>query len=107
MKRDIKIKLAGKNYRVRLTVGAMIDIEDELGRPLMSMVNADISFKLASVVFKNGIRNEDGSRVFDDEAWNALMYVTDPTDMFSALNDVIKEVSGDEDTEEGETGKNE
>ena len=105
MKRDIKIKLSGKNYRVRLTVGAMIDIEDELGKPLMSMLNTEISFKLASIVFKNGIRNEDGTRVFEDEAWNSLMYVTDPADMFSALNDVIKEVSGDE-TEEGETGKN-
>jgi len=105
MKRDIKIKLNGKTYRARLTMGAMMDIEDELGRPLMSMQNAELSCNIASVIFKNGIRDEDGKRVFDDEEWTKLMYVTDPREMFSALNAVMEEVSGD--AEEGEPGKNE
>lgn len=104
MKRDIKITLNGKEYRARMSVGAMIDIEEETGIPLTQMGNSAISVKLASVIFKNVIRDESGKRVFDTESWNELMYRVEPSELFDALKTVMEQISQ---KPSGEPGKNE
>ncbi len=104
MKRDIKITLNGKEYSARMSVGAMIDIEEETGTPLTQMGNAAISVKLASIIFKNVIRGEDGKRIFDTESWNDLMYRVEPADLFDALKTVMEQISH---KPSGEPGKNE
>ena len=100
MKRDIKITLNGKEYRARMTVGAMIDIEDEIGIPLTQIRDDTISVKLASTIFKNVIRKEDGKREFTDDEWSELMFYVEPAELFDALGTVMNQINKKSEEEE-------
>lgn len=101
MKKDTKITLGENEYKVRMTVGVLIDIEEELGTPL-TQLSGDISIKQATVFLRHAARKLDGSRIADEE-WQDLLYEVEPKQMFDTLGGIMAEINPK--TEE-ETGKN-
>lgn len=102
MKKDSKITLGENEYKVRMTVGVLIDIEDELGKPL-TQLSEDISIKQATVFLRHAARKLDGTRIANNE-WKDLLYEVEPKQMFDTLGSIMSEINPK--TEE-ETGKNE
>lgn len=97
MKPDIKIKLNDKEYRLRNTLRAMIDIEDEIGIPI-TQVKDDIGVSMVSVFIKHTIRNAEGEKV-TPEQWDALTEEIDALEIFEAFGKLM-----DDDKKKGRGG---
>ena len=91
MKQNKTIKLGENEYKVRMSVGVLIDIEDELGKPLTQLSN-EISIKQATVFLKHAARKLDGSRIPEDE-WKALIYEIDVAEMFVTLGEIMQDLN--------------
>ncbi len=100
MKPSIKITLNGKEYRLRMTIRALINIEDELGVPI-SQIPSNVSIKQACIFIKAALRKPDGMPVSTAE-WDDILDNVDVTDLMDAMQTLVSEIGG----EGGESEKN-
>lgn len=100
MKPDIKIKLDGKEYRLRMNLKAMINIEDELGVPITRITN-DVGVKQICVFVKHSIRDTDGKRI-SAETWDEMTDEIGVDEIFDAFGKIMDADKG----KKGAGGKN-
>ena len=93
MKKHTRITLNDTEYKIRMTVGVLIDIEEELGIPLTQIGN-NISIKDATIFLKKAVRKLDNTRISDKE-WKELMYEVDVKEVFGSLGDALKDINPD------------
>ena len=102
MKPDIKINLNGREYCLRMTVRSLINIEEELGKPITQMGN-DISIKSAATFVRHALRTPDNKPVPQAE-WDAILDEVDVSELFDAMSSMMDTLNP---KEEEAPGKNE
>ena len=100
MKPSIKITLNGKEYRLRMTIRALINIEEELGVPI-SQIPSNVSIKQACIFIKAALRKSDGMPVSAAE-WDDILDDVDVADLMGAMQTLVSEIG----SEGGESEKN-
>ena len=100
MKPSIKIVLNGKEYRLRMTIRALINIEDELGVPI-SQIPSNVSIKQACIFIKAALRDEHDKPVSKEE-WEEILDNVDVADLMGAMQTLVSEIG----SEGGESEKN-
>ena len=103
MKPDIKIKLDGKDYRLRLNVRSIINIEDELGYPMLRLSSEQIGIKQVCIFIKHAIRDADGKKITTDQ-WDELTEEIGAEDIMGAFGALMAEKKKKE--KEAKPGKN-
>lgn len=102
MKLDKIVELGGNEYKVRMSVGALIAIEEDLGTPITKL-SGDLSIKETTLFLKHSLRKENGERLKKDE-WETLLDEIEPQELSKILSDIMEGMN--QKTNEGDT-KNE
>jgi len=89
VKPDIKVGLNGTEYRLRLTTGALIRIEDDLKIPITQM-SQSLSLKQAAIFIRHALIKEDRSRLGQKE-WEDLLEEISPKELFEAIGIAMTE----------------
>ena len=100
MKPSIKITLNGKEYRLRMTIRALINIEEELGVPI-SQIPSNVSIKQACIFIKAALRGDNDKPISAAE-WDEILDNVDVADLMGAMQTLVSEIGG----EGGESEKN-
>lgn len=93
MKESIKITLNGTEYRLRMTIRALINIEEELGCPI-SQIPSNVSIKQACIFIKAALRDADNKPV-SGEAWDRILDEVEVSDLMRAMQTMIGEIGGE------------
>jgi len=104
MKPVIHIFLAGTEYRLRPTVRNLINIEEELGKPL-SQLSANIGVKEAAVFVKNTITDVNEKRPTPDE-WDRILDECELSELISAVEKIVGTLAPKKTKTGGEGEKN-
>ena len=99
VKPDVKVELNGTVYRIRLTTGALIRIEDDLGIPITQM-NQALSLKQSSIFIRHALRHDDGSRI-DTQEWDDILEEISPAELFEAIGVAMTEFAASTKPEQG------
>ena len=100
VKPDIKVELNGTEYRLRLTTGALIRIEDDLKIPITQM-SQSLSLKQAAIFIRHALIKEDRLRLTQNE-WEDLLEEISPKELFEAIGLAMNEFVATEAPKKGD-----